>query len=161
MKSFPAAPRYWPMRLRSRTGEGTLDAQWDDWNALRDTLRTKRTEVKGETVKYLPPQLQDEAADLDESGTWEKVSYEGEEREFWRPTAVEANHGSPLRSADGRTITEIRSGCPMSRSDTLPTIMATGCWSMADGSGRPLLRSSKLRPVLTSDLAGIREGSPG
>jgi hypothetical protein len=70
------------------TGEGTLDAEWDDWNASRDTLRTKRTQVRGETVKYVPPQLQDEAADLDESGTWERVNYEGEERELWRPTAV-------------------------------------------------------------------------
>jgi hypothetical protein len=71
------------------TGDGTLDAQWDDWNAGRDTLRTKRTVVRGETVKYVPPQLQDEAADLDESGTWEKVNYQGEERKFWRPTHVE------------------------------------------------------------------------
>ena len=73
------------------TGEGSLDAQWDDWNAGRDTIRTKRAEVRGETVKYVPPQLQDEAADLDESGTWEKVNYEGQERELWRPTHVEPN----------------------------------------------------------------------
>ncbi|MGA2403837.1 MAG: DUF6600 domain-containing protein [Syntrophobacteraceae bacterium] len=70
-------------------GAGTLDAQWDDWNAGRDTVRSKRVEVRGETIKYVPPQLQDEAADLDQSGTWEKVTYQGEVREVWRPTAVE------------------------------------------------------------------------
>ncbi len=65
------------------TGDGTLDAQWDDWNGSRDTFRAKRIQVRGETVKYVPPQLQDEAADLDESGTWERVNYEGQERELW------------------------------------------------------------------------------
>jgi hypothetical protein len=73
------------------TGDGTVDAQWDDWNASRDTFRTKRTEVRGETFKYVPPQLQDEAADLDESGTWERVNYQGEERELWLPSDVEPN----------------------------------------------------------------------
>ncbi len=73
------------------TGDGTLDAQWDDWNGSRDTFRAKRIQVRGETVKYVPPQLQDEAADLDESGTWERVNYEGQERELWRPTAVQSN----------------------------------------------------------------------
>ena len=28
-------------------GEGSVDAQWDDWNAGRDNTRTKRAEVKG------------------------------------------------------------------------------------------------------------------
>ena len=72
-------------------GEGTVDAQWDDWNAGRDNTRARRAEVKGESVKYVPPQLQDDYADLDESGTWDRVNYQGEERELWRPTHVESN----------------------------------------------------------------------
>ena len=61
-------------------GEGSVDAQWDDWNAGRDNTRAKRAEVRGESVKYVPPQLQDDADDLDESGTWDRVNYEGKER---------------------------------------------------------------------------------
>ena len=72
-------------------GEGSVDAQWDDWNAGRDNTRTKRAEVRGESVKYVPPQLQDDAYDLDESGKWDRVNYEGKEVELWRPTAVEPN----------------------------------------------------------------------
>ena len=79
------------------TGEGTLDAQWDDWNAGRDTIRTKRTEVRGETVKYVPPQLQDEAADLDESGTWERVNYEGRRTRIMAAHGCRTETGSPLR----------------------------------------------------------------
>jgi len=69
-------------------GEGMLDAQWDDWNAGRDSIRTKRAEVRGESVSHLPPQIKDDAYDLDESGRWEQVMYQGEYREFWRPTVV-------------------------------------------------------------------------
>ena len=73
------------------SSEGQVDAPWDDWNAARDSLWSKRVQVNGETVKQLPPQLQDDAYDLEESGTWEKVSYEGREHTFWRPTAVAAS----------------------------------------------------------------------
>ncbi len=72
-------------------GEGTVDAQWDDWNEGRDNARTKRAEIRGESVRYVPPQLQDDAYDLDESGKWDRVNYQGEELELWRPTAVEPN----------------------------------------------------------------------
>jgi hypothetical protein len=74
---------------RVTTGDGTVDVQWDDWNAARDSARTKRVLVRGESVRRLPPQLGDDAYDLDESGMWERVTYEGQEREFWRPTVVE------------------------------------------------------------------------
>ena len=74
-------------------GEGKLDAQWDDWNASRDAILAKRTQVKGESVRRLPPQLEDDAYDLDESGRWERVMYEGEYREVWRPTVVQESWG--------------------------------------------------------------------
>ncbi|MEM5789241.1 MAG: DUF6600 domain-containing protein, partial [Syntrophobacteraceae bacterium] len=72
------------------SGEGTVDAEWDDWNATRDSLWTKRL-VKGESTTYLPPQLQDDAYDLEENGTWERVQYEGEYRNLWTPSRVESN----------------------------------------------------------------------
>ncbi len=71
-------------------GESNVDADWDDWNASRDTLWTKRVSVRGESVKYLPPELQDQAYDLEENGRWESVSYQGQQRQFWRPTQVSA-----------------------------------------------------------------------
>ncbi len=70
-------------------GEGALDAHWDDWNASRDSILTKRVQVEGESVRRLPPQLEDDSYDLEESGSWERVEYQGESREFWRPTAVD------------------------------------------------------------------------
>jgi hypothetical protein len=72
------------------SGEGTVDADWDDWNLDRDDIRSKRLQVKGDSVKYLPEQLQDDAYELEENGQWERVEYEGEQRTLWRPTRVEA-----------------------------------------------------------------------
>ncbi|MCE5334423.1 MAG: hypothetical protein LLG06_07510 [Desulfobacteraceae bacterium] len=69
-------------------GEGTIDAEWDDWNASRDSVWTKRVQVKGDSTRYLPPQIQDDAYALEENGRWERVYYEGEYKEMWRPTRV-------------------------------------------------------------------------
>jgi hypothetical protein len=44
--------------------------------------------VRGQSVEYLPPSLQDEAYALEENGRWGRVYYEGAERWFWRPTTV-------------------------------------------------------------------------
>ncbi len=71
------------------SGDGNLDAEWDDWNAGRDSLWTKRVQVKGESVKYVPPEIQDDAYALEENGKWETVHYEGEARQVWRPTTVD------------------------------------------------------------------------
>jgi hypothetical protein len=84
----PGGPSILADATQVAAGEGTLDAQWDDWNAGRDSIRTKRAEVRGESVSHLPPQIQDDAYDLDQSGRWERVMYQGEYREFWRPTVV-------------------------------------------------------------------------
>ncbi len=62
---------------------------WNDWNVQRDDLWAKRLQVRGDSVQYLPEEIQDEAPDLDENGRWERVNYEGEERELWRPTNVD------------------------------------------------------------------------
>ncbi len=71
-------------------GESNVDADWDDWNAGRDTLWAQRVSVKGESVRYLPPELQDQAYDLEENGRWESVNYQGQRRQLWRPTRVSA-----------------------------------------------------------------------
>lgn len=72
------------------TGEGSVDAYWDDWNAERDEIWSKRLEVKGDSVRYLPAQLHDESYVLEEHGRWERVRYEGGYRNFWRPVRVSA-----------------------------------------------------------------------
>lgn len=72
------------------SGQGNVDAEWDDWNSQRDQLWTKRTEVKGDSVRYLPSNLRDDSYALDENGRWERVYYEGQYRWFWRPVHVSA-----------------------------------------------------------------------
>jgi hypothetical protein len=69
-------------------GDGNVDATWDDWNVSRDSLWAKRVEVKGDSYEYLPPQLRDDAYELEENGKWESVQYEGASRNLWRPSNV-------------------------------------------------------------------------
>lgn len=66
-------------------GEGTVDADWDRWNAARDRLWAQRQRVRSE---YLPEPLQEDAQVLEENGRWERVYYDGEYRTLWRPTTV-------------------------------------------------------------------------
>src|SRR2546426_10657043 len=72
------------------SGDGTVDTAWDDWNAGRDRLWAQRAQAQGASVRHLPPQIQDDAYALEENGRWERVSYEGEAHDFWRPTTVAA-----------------------------------------------------------------------
>ncbi|WP_244083885.1 DUF6600 domain-containing protein [Desulforhabdus sp. TSK] len=72
------------------SGQGVVDADWDDWNKDRDDLWRKRTEVQGESVRYLPEGLRDEAYELDDNGRWERVYYDGDYHQFWRPARVSA-----------------------------------------------------------------------
>ena len=112
-------------------GEGKLDAQWDDWNASRDATLAKRVQVKGESVKRLPPQLEDEAYDLDESGKWERVEYQGEVREVGDLRLCK-KAGNRLRLEDGPTIMEIRSGYPKNLSGYVT--MHYGNWILVGNS---------------------------
>ncbi|NLI80353.1 MAG: hypothetical protein GX443_01520 [Deltaproteobacteria bacterium] len=73
---------------RVASGEGNVDADWDDWNAERDSLWTKKAQVKGDSVRYVPPPLYDDAYELDEYGRWERVYYEDSYHYLWRPTYV-------------------------------------------------------------------------
>jgi hypothetical protein len=75
---------------RAVEGDGMVDADWDTWNLKREELWTQRVQVKGESVSFLPPALQDDGYDLDQNGRWEHVYYAGEYRTLWRPTVVAA-----------------------------------------------------------------------
>jgi hypothetical protein len=66
-------------------GERPAAGEWDAWNRSRDALWAKRLEVKGDSVKYLPPQLRDDAYELERHGKWERVYYDGAYRPMWRP----------------------------------------------------------------------------
>ncbi|EKD34511.1 MAG: hypothetical protein ACD_75C02307G0001 [uncultured bacterium] len=68
--------------------DANVDADWDDWNGDRDRLWRKRLDAIGDSGRYLPPALRDEAYILEENGRWEEVRYEGRIRRFWRPTTV-------------------------------------------------------------------------
>ena len=67
------------------SAEGTIDPDWDRWNKVREDFWAAKARVRGRSVEYLPPGLQDEAYALEENGGWERVPYEGAERWFWRP----------------------------------------------------------------------------
>lgn len=71
-------------------GDGQVDADWDEWNLRREELWTQRVQVKGESVDYLPPELRDDAVELDRNGKWEQVYYDGGYKNMWHPTDVSA-----------------------------------------------------------------------
>jgi len=70
------------------SGEGTVDPDWDQWNTVRENFWAAKARVRDGRSNILPPSLQDEAYALEENGRWERVSYEGTERWFWRPRVV-------------------------------------------------------------------------
>jgi hypothetical protein len=70
------------------SGEGTVDPDWNRWNTVRENFWAAKARVRGRSVEYLPPSLQNEAYALDENGSWESVPYEGTSRWFWRPRVV-------------------------------------------------------------------------
>jgi hypothetical protein len=69
------------------SGEGTVDASWDDWNESRDSYWSKKN-IRGTSAEYLPPSLTYDSDVLDENGEWELLPYEGRDCWFWRPTTV-------------------------------------------------------------------------
>jgi hypothetical protein len=77
-------------RTQVSSGDGTADPGWDRWNRDRDDFWAAKAREGGLSAEYLPPDLRDEAYTLEENGKWEMVPYEGTERLFWQPTAVDA-----------------------------------------------------------------------
>ncbi len=74
---------------QATASEGKVDAEWDDWNVSRDTMWSQSIQTKGESARYLPEGIREDAGTLDENGRWERVYYEGEYRQVWRPTVVD------------------------------------------------------------------------
>ncbi|NLX18814.1 MAG: hypothetical protein GXY53_05985 [Desulfobulbus sp.] len=71
-------------------GNGTVDASWDDWNEERDRLWSQRL-LSSTATSYLPEPLHDDSYVLEENGRWERVYYEGNYYDMWRPTGVDAD----------------------------------------------------------------------
>ena len=70
------------------SGDGTVDADWSDWNESRDDLWSKRAAVSEQAARYLPPQLRNDGYELAQNGRWERVVVAGRARDMWRPTMV-------------------------------------------------------------------------
>jgi len=73
---------------QASSGDGTIDPDWDRWNNARENFWMSKARIRGRSVEYLPPDLQDESYALEENGRWENVPYEGSSHWFWRPTTV-------------------------------------------------------------------------
>ena len=69
-------------------GNGSVEADWDDWNSERDAIWEQRQRSQGTSADLLPEPIRDEAYTLEENGRWERVYYEGSYRDMWRPTVV-------------------------------------------------------------------------
>ncbi|MDK9708305.1 MAG: FecR domain-containing protein, partial [Desulforhopalus sp.] len=70
-------------------GNGTVDADWDDWNDERDDLWARRLQQSERSAAFLPEAIREESHVFEEHGHWERVYYEGEYRDMWRPTRVQ------------------------------------------------------------------------
>ena len=73
---------------RVASGKGAALPVWDAWNATRDDVWKRRLAVTGDSGKYLPSGIRDEAYVLEENGSWERIYYDGAYRNFWRPRYV-------------------------------------------------------------------------
>jgi len=76
-------------RSGTARGNGTVDGLWDDWNGERDRLWNKRLQSSASTTSYLPEPIQEDSYVLEENGRWERVYYEGDYYNMWRPTRVD------------------------------------------------------------------------
>ena len=70
-------------------GNGMVDSLWDDWNGERDRIWSQRLHNSTSTAAYLPEPIQEESYALEENGRWERVYYEGDYYNMWRPTRVD------------------------------------------------------------------------
>ncbi|MBI5601824.1 MAG: hypothetical protein HY879_00555 [Deltaproteobacteria bacterium] len=70
------------------SGEGTVDPEWDRWNARRENFWAAKTSAGARSAEYLPHSLHYDAHALDENGTWENVYYQGQPCWVWRPIAI-------------------------------------------------------------------------
>ncbi len=70
-------------------GNGTVDSAWDDWNGKRDDIWMERLQRSESSADYLPDPIRYESYALEENGRWERVYYEGQYHDMWRPTRID------------------------------------------------------------------------
>jgi hypothetical protein len=70
-------------------GNGSVDSEWDNWNKERDDVWTRRQRSSRHSAGFLPEPIRIESAALEENGQWERLYYEGDYRDMWRPTMVD------------------------------------------------------------------------
>ena len=68
-KCWRALLRLLPTSDQVASGNGTVDADWDDWNGERDELWEQRLQHRGHSVDYLPEPIRDESYALEENGS--------------------------------------------------------------------------------------------
>ena len=85
----PGQPSILADKQQVTSGEALVDADWARWNANREDFWATRTRVQSPSAEYLPAPLRYDASILEEQGRWDRVSYEGSQRIFWRPTHVD------------------------------------------------------------------------
>ena len=71
------------------SGNGTVDAVWDDWNRERDELWETRLRRSAYSAGFLPESIREDSYYLEENGQWERIYYEGAYWDMWRPNRVE------------------------------------------------------------------------
>jgi FecR protein len=102
------------------SGDGNVDAEWDDWNAGRDSLWANRPDTFLLSFRTTPTPLKKTASGKTSTMRARTISSGGLLRLRL--------HGSLSPTAGGRNGMAISAGYLMNRSVTLLTIMETGYW---------------------------------
>ncbi len=76
-------------RQTTTQGNGAVDGPWDDWNNQRESTWAQRQQSRTSSANLLPAPIRENAYTLEESGRWERVYYDGDYRDLWRPTRVD------------------------------------------------------------------------
>jgi hypothetical protein len=77
-------------RQTTARGNGTVDGPWDDWNGQRERVWAERQRARSASAQFLPEPIRENAYVLEDYGRWERVYYDGDYRDMWRPTRIES-----------------------------------------------------------------------
>lgn len=118
--------------------EGTVEPDWDRWNAARENVWAAKATVRGRSVKTSSPRsLQGESYALDENGRWESrppMKVHGASSGDLPPSLRDGRPSPWAARPNGmETNVEFR----MNLSVTSPTITATGFTRGMSGLRRP------------------------
>lgn len=76
-------------RQTATQGNGSVDGSWDDWNNQRESTWAQRQRSRTSSANLLPAPIREDAYTLEDNGRWERVYYDGDYRDLWRPTRVD------------------------------------------------------------------------